>query len=221
MTYGLRVALIDSDDFVREGRILLLQSQPTTQIVYESGDPTASLDAVADYLLDVIIVDTRIPGWKAADFLAELSRRLDDAGNDAQILALTAFGSSEFELSCLRAGAAVVVSSEQGFAELLKQIRLVGTRENTIPRTYLEGLIASVDATMAPDPNVARSLSVLDASQIEVIKAMLDGKTDSQISRELDLTRYRVAKFIESLRASSNFRTRQQLAIELLSIGGL
>ena len=221
MSYGLRVALIDSDDFVREGRVLLLNSQPTNQIVFESGNPETALKVIADYLLDVVIVDSRIPGWKATDYLGELTRRLDDAGNDAQILTLTTFASAEFELACLRAGAAAVLSSEQGFSELLRQIKSIGSRENVIPRAHLQALIGSIGANTAPNPNVVRSLSAMDGSQIAVVKGMLSGQTDTQIARELDLTRYRVSKFLESLRVSSGFRTRQQLAIELIGLGSL
>ena len=221
MNYGLRVALIDSDDFVREGRVLLLSSQQTIQIVYESGNPDSALEVIAEFLLDVVNVDSRIPGWKAAEYLKELSKRLEQAGNEAQILALTSFASAEFELTCLRAGAAAVLSSEQGFPELLRQIKSIGSRENVIPRAHLEALMGSVGASPAPNPNVARSLSAMDDSQLAVVKAMLTGQTDTQIARELDLTRYRVSKFLESLRASSGFRTRQQLAIELIGLGSL
>ena len=219
MNTGLRVAVIDSDEFVREGRVLLLQSQPNIQIVFESGDPSTALDQAVDYLLDVIVLDTRIPGWKAAHYLVELSKRLSSSGNEAQLLALTAFGSPEFELACLRSGAAAVVANDQGVSELLRQVKLLGSRDNTVTRGYLEGLMSAVNVTIAPNPKIARSLSGMDSSQVEVVKAMLEGLTDSQIARQLDLTRYRVTKFIESLRESSDCRTRQQLAIELIGFG--
>ncbi len=219
MNTGLRVAVIDSDEFVREGRVLLLQSQPNIQIVFESGDPSTALDQAVDYLLDVIVLDTRIPGWKAAHYLVELSKRLSSSGNEAQLLALTAFGSPEFELACLRSGAAAVVANDQGVSELLRQVKLLGSRDNTVTRGYLEGLMSAVNGTIAPNPKIARSLSGMDSSQVEVVKAMLEGLTDSQIARQLDLTRYRVTKFIESLRESSDCRTRQQLAIELIGFG--
>jgi DNA-binding NarL/FixJ family response regulator len=221
VTLGLRVAIIDSDEFVREGRVLLLQSQPETQIVYESGDANGALDSVADYLVDVVIVDTRIPGWKASNYLLELASRLQEDGNDAQILAITAFASPEFELACLRAGAANLVSNEQGVAELLRQVKVLGARESPITRARLEALMAASEIKLAPNPNVARSLNEMDSHQLAVVKAMLDGKSDTQIARELELSRYRVAKFIESLRVNSGLRTRQQLAIELLGFGTL
>lgn len=221
MTLGLRVAIIDSDEFVREGRVLLMQSQPATQIVYESGDANAALESVADYLVDVVIVDTRIPGWKAEEYLLELSNRLQADGNDAQVLAITTFGSPEFELACLRAGAAALVTNEQGVLELLRQVKILGARESAITRDRLTALMSASAVKLAPNPNVARSLNEMDTHQLSVVKAMLDGKTDTQIARDLELSRYRVAKFLESLRVNSGLRTRQQLAIELLGFGTL
>jgi len=221
MTLGLRVAIIDSDEFVREGRVLLMQSQPATQIVYESGDANAALESVADYLVDVVIVDTRIPGWKAEEFLLELSNRLQADGNDAQVLAITTFGSPEFELACLRAGAAALVTNEQGVLELLRQVKILGARESAITRERLTALMSASAVKLAPNPNVARSLNEMDTHQLSVVKAMLEGKTDTQIARDLELSRYRVAKFLESLRVNSGLRTRQQLAIELLGFGTL
>jgi DNA-binding NarL/FixJ family response regulator len=81
--------------------------------------------------------------------------------------------------------------------------------------------MAASEVKLAPNPNVARSLNEMDSHQLAVVKAMLDGKSDTQIARELELSRYRVAKFLESLRVNSGLRTRQQLAIELLGFGTL
>lgn len=221
MSYGLRVALIDSDEMVREGRELLLQAQPETQIVFQTGDPTAALDSIGEYLLDVIVVDTRLPGWTGQKYLSELSDRLTAAGNDARILATATFGSDEFELTCLRSGASAVFTNEQGVNTFLRLLKVLASGEQTIPRKSLDRLMSSAPTKVAPHSGLAMSLENMDASQLAVVKAMLEGFTDSQIARDLDLTKYRVTKFIESLRASNGFRTRVQLAIELLGFGAL
>ena len=220
MSYGLRLALIDSDEFVREGRVLLLQSQPETQIVFQTSDATTALVSVLDYLLDVIIVDSRIPGWNTDKYIAELAARLTDVGNDAQILVTASFGSPDFELSCLRAGASAFATTEQGGAALLRQVRSIASGERAVPRKHLDDLLSKASTgAPAPHPGLAVSLEQMDQSQLAVVRAMLEGFTDGQISKNLELTKYRVSKFIESLRASNGFRTRVQLAIELLGFG--
>ncbi|MEN9731033.1 MAG: hypothetical protein RL488_343 [Actinomycetota bacterium] len=221
MSFGLRVAIIDSDELVREGRVLLLQSQPETQIVYQSGDATAALEVIGDYLIDVLIVDTRIPGWAADKYLRRLSDKLDESGNDARILATATFGSLELELDCLVSGASAFVSHEQGVESLLRQLKVLSSGEQSIPRKTLDRLLELTATKKAPHPGLALSLENMDQSQRAVVKALLEGFSDSQISRDLGLTKYRVTKFIESLRANNGFRTRIQLAIELLGFGAL
>ncbi len=219
MSYGLRLALIDADEMVREGRVLLLQSQPEMQIVFQTGDAGLALESIGEYLLDVVIVDTRVPGWRAEKYIAELGSRLDEADNEAQILALASFASAEFELACLKAGVSAFVTSDLGVATLLRQLKVLGAGERSISRKYLEGLLAEVVGQPAPHPGLALSLESMDANQSAVLKAMLEGLSDAQIAREQQLTKYRVTKFLESLRESSGFRTRNQLAIELLGLG--
>lgn len=219
MSYGIRLALIDADDMLREGRVMLLQSQPETQIVFQSGDATAALDSIGEYLLDVVIADTRIPGWTAEKYLSELGSRLAAVGNEARILVTASFASTEFELACLRAGADSFYANDQGAEALLRQVRVLGSGESSVSRARLDNLLASTAGAPAPHPGLAISLENMDSHQKAVLKAMLQGFSDSQIARDLGLTKYRVTKFIETLRASSGFRTRTQMALELIGLG--
>lgn len=216
---SLRVALIDCDELVREGRSLLIQSQAENQIVYQSGDAAQALASVGDYLLDLILVDIRLPGWQSDKYLLELSNRLDQAGNDAAILAMASFTSPQLELACLRAGASAIFSADRGVEALLAQIKVVGSGEQVIEPGKLKKLLREVGGTPAPNSSLALSLENLDDKQREVVEALLAGLSDSQISKNLDLTKYRVTKFIESLRQANGFRTRTQLAIELIGLG--
>jgi len=216
---SLRIALVDSDELVREGRSLLIQSQAENQIVYQTGDAAQALNSVGDYLLDLILVDIRIPGWKSDAYLLELSSRLDQAGNDATVLAMASFTSPQLELACLRAGASAMFSADQGVKALLAQIKVCGSGEQVIEPAKLKKLLRAVGETPAPNSSLALSLENLDDKQRQVVEALLAGQSDAQISKNLDLTKYRVTKFIESLRQANGFRTRTQLAIELIGLG--
>lgn len=216
---SLRIALIDSDELVREGRSLLIQSQIDNQIVYQTGDANAALKVVGDYLLDVVLVDVRVPGWQPDKYLVALSDVLTQAGNDAQVLAMVSFTSPQLELVCLKSGAAAVFSSDQGVSALLGLVKGLGSGEPSIPREQLDLLLANVGGTPAPHSGLALSLEQMDASQLGVVRAMLAGQNDAQIAKNLELTKYRVTRFIESLKLSAGFRTRTQLAIELIGLG--
>ena len=213
MNFGLRLAIIDADEFVREGRALLLSSLPEFQVVYESGDPTTALEQVPDYLVDVILLDLRIPGWDISSYIDSLSCKLNESGNGAGIVATTNFSAASQELEVFRAGALDYVAVNEGTDPLLKALRRAASRESAIPAERIHSLLKG--KVMVPRQSLVLAFSQLDQAQKTVALAMLEGKSDTQIAREFDLTRYRVSKFLDSLTLTSGYRTRIQLALDL------
>lgn len=213
MNFGLRLAIIDADEFVREGRALLLSSLPEFQVVYESGDPTTALEQVPDYLVDVILLDLRIPGWDISSYIDSLSSKLNESGNGAGVVATTNFSAASQELEVFRAGALDYVAVNEGTERLLKALRRAASRESAIPAQRIHSLLKG--KVMVPRQSLVLAFSQLDQAQKTVALAMLEGKSDTQIAREFDLTRYRVSKFLDSLTFTSGYRTRIQLALDL------
>ncbi|MEY4453060.1 MAG: hypothetical protein RIT51_738 [Actinomycetota bacterium] len=216
MNFGLRLAILDADDYVREGRALLFSSQPDFQVVYESGDPTLALEQLPEYLVDVILLDLRIPGWDAPGYIANLSGRLVDAGSGASIVATTNFAFSNQELAVFQAGALDYVAINEGTGKLLKALRQAATRETAVPAERLRGLIK--ESIGVPKPALTVAYAQLEQNQLNVVSAMLEGKSDTQIAKEFDLTRYRVSKFLDSLTVTAGYRTRSQLALDLMRL---
>jgi DNA-binding NarL/FixJ family response regulator len=219
MSFSARVAIIDADDLIREGRGLLLQSQAEFQVVYESGDPNAALAALPEYLVDVVLVELRTPGWLPVSYIDALSAAFELAGNEAAIVATASFMNEELELEILRAGASGVFAQEESGAALIKLVKTLGNGGQAFKRDRLVSLVAKSSTVAALESKLAIAMVDLDLEQRKVLQLMVDGKSDSAIAVELDLTRYRVTKFIESLRAFGNFRTRIQLAIALIELG--
>lgn len=219
MSDSIRLAVIDTDDMVREGRLLLFQSQSDIQVVYESGEPSAALEQLGDYLVDLILVEARIPGSNLQRYLEELSELLDSAGSKAQIIAMANFVSLADELAWLRAGAAGVISHELGAQSLLQLARSLGNGDETIARARIDYLLEEAHGNSPLQGTLAVSLSRIDKDQTAVLRSMLAGASDAQIAKELGLTKYRVSRFLESIRAANGFRTRTQLAIGLLGLG--
>lgn len=219
MSFNTRLAIIDADDLIREGRGLLLQSQPDFQVVYDSGDPNAALSVLPEYLVDVVLVELRTPGWLPANYIETLSTAFEAAGNEAAIVATASFMNEDLELAILRAGASGVFAQEESGAALIKLVKTLGNGGQAFKRDRLVSLVSRTNVVTAIESKLAIALVDLDQEQRRVLQLMVDGKSDSAIANELDLTRYRVTKFIESLRVLANFRTRIQLAIALIELG--
>lgn len=218
MNYGTRIAVINADDLIREGRLLLLRSQIDFQVVYESGDPVAALEVLPDYLVDVIVVELITPGFAPEKYIEELSNRLISAGNDAVILATSNFTSTKMELEAFKAGASGFTSMEEPAEKLIGLVKALGNGSVVVDAHHLHRLLTDSESIKQLHAKLALELGNIDDSQKQVLKKFLDGAGDAAIANQFDLTKYRVTKFIESLREICGFRTRIQLAIALIEL---
>jgi DNA-binding NarL/FixJ family response regulator len=213
---GIRVALIDSDEMVRSGRSLLIQSTPDFSVVFESADPEGALETIADYLIDVLVIDSRVPGLSISDYLQKISSVLSEVGNQVSILVTSPFESSELALASYLAGAEGIASQDRGADFLLGQIRSLASGTNLPGRDALESLLEASGGNVTINQALSIAKERMDASQAAVIKGLVQGYSDAQLAKDLDLTKYRVTKFIETLCESLGFRTRIQLALAVL-----
>ena len=54
----LRIGLIESNELVRAGRAMVIDSQSDMKVVFEESDPRAALMKSPDYLIDVLVIET-------------------------------------------------------------------------------------------------------------------------------------------------------------------
>ena len=215
---GIRVALIDGDEMVRSGRSLLIQSTPDMSVVFESGDPIGALDLIGDYLVDVLLIDSRVPGISISEYLARLSNCLAEVGNEVSILVTSPFESSDLALAAYLSGASGIASQDRGAEYLLRQIRSLAAGTSVPGRDALENLLNQTESAIQVNQALAIARERMDATQKAVLKGVVQGFSDAQLARDLGLTKYRVTKFVETLCSSLGFRTRTQLALAALVI---
>jgi DNA-binding NarL/FixJ family response regulator len=221
MSFGLRVAVLASDSYTKEARLLLLQSQPDVTVVYTSSSPADALVALGDYLVDVVLLDSKVPGFKLDSYVKLLGEALEEAGNPARILVTGNFLSARLVFECLANGAAEVIDGDAGAEKLLREVRFAAKGEIPVNRDRLAELLTTLGRMPAPKGVLAIALEKMDEKQKAVIEQLLSGKTDAQIAKDSGLAKYRVSKFLDTLVSSSGLRTRTQLAIELLLLGAL
>ena len=219
MSDVIRVGLIDASEVIRSGRAMLVNSQPNLSVVFESGDPMGSIETTVDYLLDVLIVDARIPGGELTAYLESLSEALLASLNPVRIIVSTTFESAELNLRAFEHGASATCAQEFGAAALLATIRATASGKTVMHRKDLEDLVESANTLTAPNPTLVAAYNAMDEGQRSVVAELLQGRTDAQIASELDLTKYRVTKFLDTLCASLGFLTRVQLELGLIRAG--
>ena len=210
----LRIGLIDSNELVRVGRNLVINSQSDLRVVLEESDAQVAIQRAPDYLVDVLVVAENQHGFTGSGFVEKLSSALGESQNNASILVLASFATEQARWNAVQAGAADLIGMEADGATFLKAIRAIGKPGFLVDPSFVH----SFGKTQPLRP-LSLELQVtfddLTAEQRSQFSLFLQGKSDFEIARMFDVSRLRVRQLIESLIVTAGLRTRGQLSLLL------
>ena len=182
----LKVVLADDHVVVRSGLRVLLESEPSIDVVAEAGDVASAVAAVEEHDPDVLVLDLHMPGESSLAAIPQL--RAGCPGT--RVVVLTAQRDPSFAGEALRLGASGYVPKEAAESQLLEAIEVA-----VDGGTYLEPqlgarLAANVAAT-------GRAAAELSEREIEVLRLIARGLTN----REMAVRLYLSVRTVESHRA--------------------
>ncbi len=212
MTKVLRIGIIDADEDIRFGRRLLIDSQADCQVVFEDDSAESSKLRAPEAALDALLIDHRVRGLDGVSLISRLIPIYRENKVDMPPVIMTgAYFSYELLLASIAAGATDLVTLESEPQDLLKAIRSAARSEQEIDFQSLKSLINHPEAFEYQTPNIDTSLAVLSDKETEVLRCFMQSKDDDEISKELDIPKYRVRSIIKSLLEKCTLATRAQL----------
>ena len=192
----------------RVGLRTLLEQQGFA-VCAEAPDAAAAVEAAARELLDVCLLDIKLPG----DGIAAIQTILEAAPKTA-VVVLTGSHDEGYMLRALQAGAAGYILLEDADAESLAHaLRAVLRGETTLPRRFLSTLTAVLTARQTRLRSAIRA--DLTRREEEILELLADGLTTPQIARRLVVSQVTVRTHICSMLKKLGVRDRQA-AIRLL-----
>ncbi|MBK7044665.1 MAG: response regulator transcription factor [Rhodanobacteraceae bacterium] len=145
----IRIAIADDHPVVRRGLRAFLESQREFDVVIESGDGNALINALASNDVDVILLDLLMPGGGAA-----LVATLGDVIADARILVLTSSDDAHLLFDVFQAGATSALLKDSS-PEQLRDAILATDRGERVLHPRIASLIAGQRAqTPCAPPSV-------------------------------------------------------------------
>lgn len=211
----LHLVLVDDQAMVRAGFRMVLDAQPDMVVTAEFGDGAEVVDALTGPTppaCEVVIMDIRMPRLDGV----EATRRLVEAGCPARTLVLTTFDLDEYAYAALQAGAAGFLLKDAGPADLLAAIHAVAAGDAVVAPSTTKRLLERFLPTL-PESGAGRTaaarLDVLTDREREVLTAVGQGLSNTEIAARLFLAEPTVKTHIGRILTKLDLRDRVQMVV--------
>jgi two-component system, NarL family, response regulator NreC len=199
---AITIVLADDHEIVRAVLRMLLEAEADFAVVAEAGDVTVAERRVASHRPDVLVLDVNMPHGSSIPAIP----RIRVASPGTRIVMLTVQSEPQLAREALQAGATGYVLKEAARAELIQAVRMAAAG-----RTYLNPELGA--KLVAEVPGRSRLPDDLSAREIEVLRLIALGHTNSEIAAQLYLS----VRTVESHRAHIQQKTQQSSRAELVS----
>ncbi|MBQ0988565.1 response regulator transcription factor [Micromonospora sp. H61] len=203
------VLIADDQQLQRMGFRMLLDGTPGMIVVGEASAGAEAVRMVEQTRPDVVLMDVRMPGMDGI----EATRRITATGSRTRVLILTTFDLDEYVYAGLRAGASGFLLKDARPEELIAGIRAVASGDSVVApsltRKLMDAYLQRPEAAAHADPRL-RNLSERER---EVLEAIGQGATNTEIAERFTLTESTVKKHVGRVLAKIGARDRIQAVI--------
>ncbi len=213
----IRVALVDDQAMIRQGLRLILESEPGISVVGEAADGRDALEMVPRARPDVVLMDVRMPRLDGI----EACRLIRDAasGDLPYVLMLTTFDLQDYVYAALRAGASGFLLKDAPAEQLVAAVEVVARGDALLAPQVTRLLIEEVARRRSPDPSAVPGLDRLTDREVEVLRLMARGMSNSEIAGQLYLGEATVKTHVGRVLGKLDARDRVQAVVAAYESG--
>ena len=203
----IRVLVADDQSMVRAGFRMLLSREEDIEVVAEAANGLEAVEKAARLRPTVVLMDIRMPELDGL----EATRRILATDNGARILILTTFDLDEYVYEALRAGASGFVLKDDPAEQLLGAIRIVAGGEALLSPAITKRVISQF--SRIPQRAPQKELEDLTERELEVLRLIARGLSNSEIGQELYISDTTVKTHITHIFQKLDLRDRVQAVV--------
>ena len=205
----IRVLLADDHPVVRSGIRNLLEKASGIKVVGEASDGEEALNMVQDIQPDILLLDMEMPKLRGVD----VAKQLRATGSPVRILVLSAYDDRQYILELLANGAAGYLTKEEAPETIVEAVLGVARGE--------EGWVSRrVGAHIAKWMRAEEIGKLhLTSREVEVLRLVVEGKTNQEIGHQLDISEKTVEKHLEGVFSKLGVTSRVEAAVQAVRDG--
>lgn len=212
MTDRIRLAFVDDHPTLLRGLATVFGSDERYSIVATGASADEALVIAADSQPDVVILDLSMPGdvFAAIDSMTGANPRL-------KVIIFTAFANVEMALKAIDAGAHAFVLKGSPSEGLYEAIDKVSRGQLYISPEFAPRLTAGFRNRNRRDRTQAPRLS---AREQQLVDCLLQGKSNREIAKALELTEKTVKHYMTNLMTKLNVKSRLEVVVAAQALKG-
>ncbi|AQS66523.1 response regulator transcription factor [Streptomyces pactum] len=208
---SIRVVVADDQELVRSGFSMILEAQADIEVVAEAGDGAEAVAAVERLAPDVLLLDIRMPVMDGLDAARRVCAR-----SACKVVMLTTFDLDEYVYEALYAGASGFLLKDVRRDDLVHAVRVVAAGDSLLAPAVTRRLVADIvrrrraEATAEVTP---RRIEVLTAREVETLRLLARGLSNSEIATTLFVSEHTVKTHVSNVLGKLGLRDRVQAVI--------
>lgn len=209
-----RILVVDDDPVVREAYRTFFSRHADYQVVGEARDGREAVDAFRRLRPTIVLMDLQMPEKSGVDATRDICLEWPNAC----IVALTTFGTREYIVAALRAGASGYLLKDAGGPALLAAIDQAIDGDMPLSAAVRKELVSNVVDT--PDPARVQSPDPgLAPREKELLKWLAQGLTNQQIGAKMFVSEGTIKQYLSHIGDKMGLKSRTQILVRAIQLG--
>lgn len=178
----ISILIVDDHPVVRQGLRAMLSSEPDISVMGMAASAREAIALVERRQPDVVLMDLRMPEMEGTEAIVELRRKTPGL----RILVLTNYGSDDYIVRAIQAGAMGYLLKNTPQEEIVNAVRIVYRNERYVPKDIAQRLFE------------AMGREDLSPRELEVLSLVAHGCTNKDVAQQLFISDKTVRNHVTS-----------------------
>ncbi len=188
---------------------MILDAQDDIEVVADVADGVSAVSKARELRPDVCLLDIRMPGLDGLEVTRQLAG--PDVADPLKVVVVTTFDLDEYVHTALRNGASGFLLKDAGPALLIEAVRAADRGDALVSPQITVRLLKHFNGG-AVKPQAASPSEPLTPRELDVLKAVARGLTNTEIGAELFMSLSTVKTHLASVQSKIGARNRVESA---------